>query len=67
MTNTIPVPPRTADRLKELIAQRNQLNMMIDVVVATASELLDVPPDYELFNIDVGWRPKNRHTTKLEE
>lgn len=63
----IPVPIKTAERLRFLIGQRDQLNMMIDVVVATASELLDVPPDYELFNIDVGWRPKNRHTTKLEE
>ena len=57
----IPVPTKTAQRLRSLIGAPTEHDDRRGC--SHGQRLLDVPPDYELFNIDVGWQPKNRHTT----
>lgn len=57
MGNTrITLPAPTVERLRNLIEQRNRLNDIIELIVATAREAQNVPADYQLRNIDVGWQ-----------
>ncbi len=51
----IPLPPKTAGTLKELIQGQRTLQAQIDAIVATARDLLGVPDEYVISNIDVGF------------
>lgn len=53
----IQVPPKTKAKLSELILERNRLNAMIDGIVDVLRETRDVPPDWQLYNLDVGFAP----------
>lgn len=57
-TNTpILLPAATQERLKALIQQRDQINQLIDTIIATARDLLNVPDDYQIGMIDRGFVP----------
>lgn len=52
---TIKLPIRTTNMLKDLIARRNSINEMIQTVVLTAADTLNVPDGYELRDVEVGF------------
>ena len=53
----IPFPPKTAATLRELVGAQRTLQAQIDAIVNTARDLLNVPDDYTIDNIDVGFVP----------
>ena len=53
----IPLPPKTAGTLRELVSAQRTLQAQIDAIVNTARDLLNVPDDYMIDNIDVGFVP----------
>lgn len=54
---TIPLPPKTAGILRELVGAQRTLQAQIDAIVNTARDLLNVPEDYVISNIEVGFTP----------
>ncbi len=58
------LPPKTKARLVSIIQQRDKaqavvagLNTAIEEVVATARELMDIPDDWTLTDVDRGFVP----------
>lgn len=57
---TIQLPPQTRSRIEALLAQRNTLQNLLNAIIDTAAEALQVPPDYELRDLNVGWQQKEQ-------
>lgn len=60
--NAITLPPKTKARLAQLIAQREKLQaaltgtvQTIEEVVATAKEIMNVPDDWQIEDLEVGF------------
>lgn len=53
----IQLPPQTQERLQQLILQRDSAAAHIQQILQTAKELLDVPDDWTIANINVGFMP----------
>ena len=53
----IPLPPATRARLAELIQAQRTLQAQIDAIVVTVRDLMGVPEDYMIANLDVGFVP----------
>jgi hypothetical protein len=51
------LPPKTVARLEPLINQRQMVQAQIDAIVFTARDLLDVPDDYVINDIRLGFVP----------
>lgn len=55
MNNTIKLPQPTLTRLTELIRQRDMVTALIDNTIATAREVLEVPDDWTISDVRVGF------------
>jgi len=53
----IPLPPTTRTRLAELIQTQRTLQAQIDAIVITVRDVMGVPEDYVISNIEVGFTP----------
>lgn len=56
-SKVIPLPPKTQATLKELVMTQRMLQSQIEAIVSTARDLLGVPDDYVIANINVGFTP----------
>lgn len=70
MSKAIQLPPKTKARLLALISQRNQAQAVldttgraIDAVVDTARELMNIPDDWTMDDIDQGFLPPHTPPT----
>lgn len=55
--NRIPMPPRTVERVAELIRTQQEIQRTIDAVLLTAREALDVPDGWVIQDVRVGFVP----------
>jgi len=55
MSNIIALPERTRERLAELIRQRDITGALIDTTIMTAREAMDVPDDWTINDVRVGF------------
>lgn len=62
MTNAIPLPKPTLERLTEYIRQRDMMTALIDTTLATAREVLEVPDDWQISDVRVGFVGPERET-----
>ena len=53
----IPLPPKTRERLAELIRQRDVVTALIDTTIATAREALEVPDNWQIADVQTGFVP----------
>lgn len=53
----IPLPPKTRERLAELIRQRDVVTALIDATITTAQETLEVPDDWQIADVQTGFVP----------
>ena len=53
----IAIPPKTMAMLENALTQQRMLQAQIDAIVMTARDLLDVPEDYELRSLAIGFEP----------
>ncbi len=53
----IPLPPKTAATLRDLVTSQRTLQAQIDAIVNTARDLLNVPDDYMITDIGAGFVP----------
>ena len=63
----IPLPPKTQATLQNLINGQRTLQAQIDAIVNTARDLLSVPDDYTIDNIDVGFVPPAQPVEAAEQ
>ena len=60
MTQAIALPEKTRERLENLVRAQQETQRMIDVIVATAREALDIPDDWTISDARVGFvAPQN--------
>ena len=52
---TVSIPPKTRERLAQLIKERDALNARIDDVVIAAQEMLQVPDGCQIRSLDEGF------------
>lgn len=62
----IPIPPKAAAILKDLVDQGNQIGARIDVALATLRATLDVPDNYVLIDLNEGFVPSPQGDTSGE-
>jgi hypothetical protein len=55
MTQAIQLHDKTRERLENLIRSQQEAQRLIDVIVATARESLDVPDDWTIGDVRVGF------------
>lgn len=53
----IALPPKTRATLENAVNQQHFIQAQIDAIVVTARDLLNVPADYVLQSLDVGFEP----------
>jgi len=53
----IAIPPKTMAMLENALTQQRMLQAQIDAIVMTARDLLNVPENYELRTLAVGFEP----------
>lgn len=54
---SIVIPPKTKAKLTELVIERNRLNSQIDGIIDIARETMNVPDNWQLYDIDAGFTP----------
>ena len=52
---TIQLPDKTRERLENLIRSQQEAQRLIDVIVATAREALEVPDDWTISDVRAGF------------
>ena len=57
MREPIAIPTLTRARLEKLLQAKQALQAQIDSTIATVREVLDVPSDYTIAALDVGFVP----------
>lgn len=57
MRGPIAIPPKTLQRLGDMLQAFNALNAQINAVDQTLREALNVPSDYELNDLRIGFEP----------
>lgn len=62
----IPLPPATRARLAELIQAQRTLQSQIDAIVITVRDIMGVPADYVISNLDVGFVPPTQPDPPVE-
>lgn len=55
MTQAIQLPDKTRERLENLIRSQQEAQRLIDAIVATARESLDVPDDWMIGDVRAGF------------
>jgi hypothetical protein len=55
MTNAIALPEKTQERLENLVRTQQETQRLIDTIVATAREALNVPDDWTISDVRVGF------------
>jgi hypothetical protein len=55
MMQAVQLPPRTLERLSELLRQRDVTTALIDTTITTAREALEVPDDWDIRDVRVGF------------
>ena len=63
---SIPLPQPTIDRLTELLRQKATIDAVIDTTVQTAREALNVPADYVIGDVRVGFVAPGQKDTPPE-
>ncbi len=54
---SIALPPKTQAALENAVNQQRMIQAQIDAIVMTARDLLEVPEDYVLQSLSVGFEP----------
>ena len=55
MTQAIQLPEKTRERLENLIRSQQEAQRLIDAIVATAREAMDVPDDWTIGDVRAGF------------
>ena len=55
MSDIIQLPTKTKEKLTALIQQRETINLMINSIVDATRDALEVPDDYKLDDINIGF------------
>lgn len=62
LTQAIALPEKTQERLENLVRAQQETQRLIDVIVATAREAMDVPDDWQISDVRVGFVGPEKQT-----
>jgi hypothetical protein len=57
MSDVIPIPAKSRERLEQLVLQRDAIGAQLDAIVLTLRDALDVPDTHTLTDVRVGFVP----------
>lgn len=55
MTQTVPLPPPTRERLENLVRAQQETQRLIDAIVQATRDALQVPDDWTISDVRVGF------------